>query len=51
MDGQSFAPIGLHKTDAASGWLLLKRNYIGTKGLLEVQLQNLLNNISCRRVL
>jgi hypothetical protein len=22
--GQSFAPIGLHKTDAASDWLLLK---------------------------
>jgi hypothetical protein len=22
---QSFAPIGLHKTDAASDWLLIKR--------------------------
>ncbi len=22
--GQSFAPIGLHKTDAASDWLLIK---------------------------
>ncbi len=25
VDGQSFAPIGLHKTDAASDWLLIKR--------------------------
>jgi hypothetical protein len=33
MDGQSFAPIGLHKTDAAS-------DMVGTKGLLGVQLQN-----------
>ncbi len=23
VDGQSFAPIGLHKTDAASDWLLI----------------------------
>ncbi len=29
VDGQSFAPIGLHKTDAASHWLLIKRHYIG----------------------
>jgi hypothetical protein len=28
VDGQSFAPIGLHKIDAASDWLLLKRLYI-----------------------
>ncbi len=40
VDGQSFAPISLHKTDAASDWLLLKRHYIGTKGLLGIQLQN-----------
>ncbi len=33
VDGQSFAPIGLLKTDAASDWLLLKRHCIGTKGL------------------
>jgi hypothetical protein len=39
VDGQSFAPIGLHKTDAASDWLLIKRHCIGTKGLLGVQLQ------------
>ncbi len=25
VDGQSFAPIGLHQTDAASDWLLIKR--------------------------
>ncbi len=33
VDGQSFAPIGLHKTDAASDWLLIKNNCIETKGL------------------
>jgi hypothetical protein len=38
--GQSFAPIGLHKTDAASDWLLIKQNCIGKKGLPEVQIQN-----------
>jgi hypothetical protein len=40
VDGQSFAPIGLHKTDAASDWLLIKWLSIGVKGLSEVQLQN-----------
>ncbi len=29
VDGQSFAPIGLQKTDAASDWLLIKRHCIG----------------------
>jgi hypothetical protein len=33
VDGQTFAPIGLHKIDAASDWLLMK-------GLPGVQLQN-----------
>jgi hypothetical protein len=33
VDGQSFAPIGLHQIDAASDWLLMK-------GLPGVQLQN-----------
>jgi hypothetical protein len=33
VDGQSFAPVGLHKIDAASDGLL-------TKGLPGVQLQN-----------
>jgi hypothetical protein len=28
VDGQSFAPIGLHKIDAASDWLLIKRHCI-----------------------
>ncbi len=36
VDGQSFAPIGLHKTDAASDWLLIKWHCIGRKGLLGV---------------
>ena len=39
VDSQSFAPIGLHKTDAASDWWLIKRHYIGMKGLPGVQLQ------------
>ncbi len=33
VDGQSFAPIGLHKIDAASDWLL-------TTSLPGVQIQN-----------
>jgi hypothetical protein len=39
VDGQSFAPIGLHKIDAASDWLLIKQHCIGTKGFPEVQVQ------------
>ncbi len=27
VDGQSFSPIGLHKIDTASDWLLIKRHY------------------------
>jgi hypothetical protein len=42
VDGQSFAPIGLHKIDATSDWLLTKR-------LAGVQIQNLSDNISNRR--
>ena len=38
--GQSFAPIGLHKIDAASDWLLIKRLCIGMKGLPGVQVQS-----------
>jgi hypothetical protein len=38
VDGRSFAPIGLHETDSASDWLLIKRHCIGMKGLPEVQL-------------
>jgi hypothetical protein len=48
VDGQSFASIGLHYTDAASDWLLIKRHCIGTKGLPGVLLQDLSDNISCR---
>ncbi len=39
VDGQSFAPIGLHKIDAATDWLLIKQLCIGMKGLPEVQVQ------------
>ena len=41
VDGQSFAPIGLHKIDAASDWLLIKWLYIGMIGLPGVQVQNI----------
>ncbi len=37
VDDQSFAPIGLHKTDAASDWLLIKLHCIDRKGLPGVQ--------------
>jgi len=37
---QSFAPIGLHKIDAASDWLLIKWACIGMKGLPGIQVQN-----------
>ncbi len=40
LDGQSFVPIGLHKIETSSDWLLIKRHSIGMKGLPEVQLQN-----------
>ncbi len=33
LDGQNFAPIGLHKTDIASDWLLLKRHCTGLANL------------------
>ncbi len=35
VDGQGFAPIGLHKIDAASDWLLIKRLCIGMKACWE----------------
>jgi hypothetical protein len=35
VDGQSFAPIGLHKIDAASDWLLTKWLCIGMKACRE----------------
>jgi hypothetical protein len=37
VDGQSFAPIGLHKIDKASDWFFIKRHCIGMKGLPGVQ--------------
>ncbi len=39
VDGQSFAPICLHKIDAASDWLLIKQHSNGMEGLPEVQVQ------------
>jgi hypothetical protein len=49
--GQSFAPIGMHKIDAASDWLLRKRVCIGMKGLPGVQLQNQSDNSRKKDVL
>ncbi len=49
VDGQSFALIGLHKTDTASDGLLIKRHCIGMKGWTGVQVQKSSDNISCRR--
>ncbi len=40
VDGQIFAPIGLHKKDAASDWLLIKWHTIDMEGLPGGQLQN-----------
>jgi hypothetical protein len=40
VDGQSFAPIGIHKIDPSSDWLLRKRHSNGMEGLLGVQIQN-----------
>jgi hypothetical protein len=40
VDDQRFAPIGLHKIDAASDWLLIKRHCIVMIGLLGAQVQN-----------
>ena len=40
VDGQSFAPIGVHKIDPSSDWLLMKRHFNGVEGLPGVQIQN-----------
>ena len=40
VDGQSFAPIGVHKIDPSSDWLLIKRHSNGVEGLPGVQIQN-----------
>ena len=40
VDGQSFAPIGLHKTEAASDWFLTNHHCNDGIGLPGVQLQN-----------
>ena len=40
VDGQSFAPIGVHKIDPSSDWLLIKQQSNGMEGLPGVQIQN-----------
>jgi hypothetical protein len=40
VDSQSFAPIGLHKIDSSSDWLLIKRHSNGVEGLPGFQIQN-----------
>jgi hypothetical protein len=40
VDGQSFAPIGVHKIDPSSDWLLIKRHSNGMEVLPGVQIQN-----------
>ncbi len=40
VDGQSFAPIGVHKIDPSSDWLLIKQPSNGMEGLPGVQIQN-----------
>jgi hypothetical protein len=40
VDRQSFAPIGLHKIDPSSDWLLIKWHSNGMEGLPGVQIQN-----------
>jgi hypothetical protein len=40
VDCQSFAPIGVHKKDSFSDWLLIKRHSFGMEALPGVQIQN-----------
>ncbi len=40
VDGQSFAPIGVHKIDPSSDCLLIKQYSNGMEGLPGVQIQN-----------
>ena len=40
VEGQSFAPIGLHKIDPSSDWLLIKQHSNGMEGLPGAQIQN-----------
>ena len=39
VDGQSFAPIGVHKIDPSSDWIFIKQNSNGMEGLPGVQIQ------------
>ncbi len=36
VDGLSFAPVGLHKKDASSDWLLIKQHCIGAGVQLQI---------------
>jgi hypothetical protein len=36
VDGQSFAPIGLHKIDVSSDWLLIKHHCIGMSSVTKL---------------
>jgi hypothetical protein len=40
VDGKSFVPIGVHKIDPSSDWLLIKRYSNGMEGLPGVQILN-----------
>jgi hypothetical protein len=40
VDGQSFAPIGVHKIDPSSDLLLIKQQSNGMEGLPGVKIQN-----------
>jgi hypothetical protein len=40
VDSQSFAPIGVHKIDPSSDWLLIQQYSNGMEGLPGVQIQN-----------
>ncbi len=40
VDDQSFAPIGIHKIDPSSDWLLIKWHSNSMEGLPGAQIQN-----------
>jgi hypothetical protein len=42
------SPIGVHKIDPSSDWLLIKQHSNGMEGLPEVQIQNKSDNCSYR---
>jgi hypothetical protein len=40
VEGQSFAPIGVHKIDPSSDWLLIKQHSNGMEGFREFRYKN-----------